>query len=71
MHRIVVGAFVTSFAWAATVECAQSPRSHFEASFPTIGDRLPDVTIVDAAGAPFPLRSLEGSVAVIVFGCLT
>lgn len=40
--------------------------------FPNEGDRLPDVTAVDEAGKPFPLREkLAGKPAVIVFGCLT
>ena len=39
---------------------------------PNEGDPLPDVTAIDEAGKPFPLREkLAGKPAVIVFGCLT
>jgi hypothetical protein len=41
-------------------------------ALPEVGDRLPDITVLDEAGKPFPLRDrLEGKPAVIVFGCLT
>ena len=34
-------------------------------------ERLPDITIYDADGKPFPLKSLRGSYAVLVYGCET
>ena len=36
-----------------------------------VGDPLPDITLVDAEGEPFPLENLKGNHTVIVFGCLT
>ena len=39
---------------------------------PSVGDPVPDLTALDEAGKPFPLREkLAGKPAVIVFGCLT
>ena len=38
---------------------------------PAVGGRVPDITVYDADGAPFELRSFEGDVTVLVFGCLT
>ena len=36
-----------------------------------IGQTLPELTIVDADGQPFPLARLRGRYSVLVFGCLT
>ncbi|MBW3601009.1 MAG: hypothetical protein KY475_27550 [Planctomycetes bacterium] len=41
------------------------------AAKPAVGEMLPDVAVYDAAGKEFPLRSLRGKHAVLVFGCLT
>ena len=41
------------------------------AARPAPGEMLPEVTVFDAAGKEFPLRSLRGKHAVLVFGCLT
>lgn len=53
----------------------ESPRNRvnrqFAATSPAIGSLLPDITIHDRRGKALPLRSLKGSHAVIVFGCLT
>lgn len=38
---------------------------------PAVGEKLPEVTVYDADGKPFPLRKLKGSHTVLVFGCLT
>ena len=38
---------------------------------PAPGEMLPDVTVYDAAGKEFRLRSLRGRYTVLVFGCLT
>ncbi len=43
----------------------------FDNRGPKVGDPLPDITIFDAQGQPFRLRSLKGHYSVIVFGCLT
>ena len=37
----------------------------------SLGDALPDLTVHDAQGLPFPLQNLYGKYAVIVFGCMT
>ena len=43
----------------------------FAIAVPKVGDRLPDVSAFDEQGEAFPLReTLDGSPAVIVFGCL-
>ncbi len=36
-----------------------------------IGQTLPELTILDADGQPFPLARLRGRYSVLVFGCLT
>ena len=36
-----------------------------------VGDPLPALTVLSDTGEPFPLVSLKGSYAVLVFGCLT
>ena len=36
-----------------------------------IGQPLPDLTIFDELGKPFPLAGVKGKHTVIVFGCLT
>ena len=36
-----------------------------------VGQTLPELTIVDADGQPFPLARLRGRYSVLVFGCLT
>lgn len=54
---------------------AESPRDlvnrNFESKAPGIGEPLPDITVVDADGREFALRSLRGKHTVLVFGCLT
>ena len=51
---------------AAVLMCANSGFAN-----PKVGDRLPDVSAFDEQGEAFPLReTLDGSPAVIVFGCL-
>jgi len=41
-------------------------------NMPQVGNLIPEVSVVDAQGANFPLREkLKGRHAVIVFGCLT
>jgi cytochrome oxidase Cu insertion factor (SCO1/SenC/PrrC family) len=54
---------------------AESPRERvnrmFESKAPGIGQPLPDITVLDADGREFPLRSLRGKHTVLVFGCLT
>jgi cytochrome oxidase Cu insertion factor (SCO1/SenC/PrrC family) len=52
----------------------ERPRAADGRSFgarPAPGEMLPDVTVYDAAGKEFPLRSLRGRYTVLVFGCLT
>jgi cytochrome oxidase Cu insertion factor (SCO1/SenC/PrrC family) len=52
-----------------------SPRERvnrkFESNAPGIGEPLPDITVLDADGREFSLRSLRGEYTVLVFGCLT
>jgi len=44
----------------------------FEAAAPEIGEKLPDLPLVDARGREVRLRDLvEGRYAVLVLGCLT
>ena len=43
----------------------------FDSADPAVGGRVPDITVYDADGAPFELRSFEGKVTVLVLGCLT
>lgn len=43
----------------------------FEKAAPRIGEALPNLTVWDADGKPFSMRSLHGHYAVLVFGCLT
>ena len=46
-------------------------QQRFDATSPDIGKPLPDLTIYDADGKPFPLRKLKDHYTVLVFGCLT
>jgi hypothetical protein len=63
--------------FAANSVSAQRPEAPREtvtrafASAPKVGEPLPDVTVYDDAGREFPLASLRGKHAVLVFGCLT
>ena len=54
---------------------AGSPQRALEGTFsrtaPEPGDPLPDITLLDAEGRPFHLRSLKENYTVLVFGCLT
>ena len=43
----------------------------FERNSPAVGERLPDITVFDANGDEFPLRSIKDHYSVVVFGCLT
>ena len=38
---------------------------------PTIGDKLPDLTVYSADGKEFKTSSLRGHHTVLAFGCLT
>lgn len=38
---------------------------------PTIGDKLPELTVYTADGKEFKTSGLRGQYAVLVFGCLT
>ena len=46
-------------------------QQRFDATSPDVGQPLPDLTIYDADGKPFPLRKLKDHYTVLVFGCLT
>ena len=46
-------------------------NDRFGSAYPAVGGREPDIAVYDADGAPFELRSFEGEVTVLVFGCLT
>ncbi len=46
-------------------------NDRFDSADPAVGGRVPDIAVYDADGAPFELRSFEGEVTVLVFGCLT
>jgi cytochrome oxidase Cu insertion factor (SCO1/SenC/PrrC family) len=50
---------------------AQLPAKMIEDNAPKVGERIPDITILDDQGNPFELHRLRGKHAVIVFGCLT
>jgi len=49
----------------------RGPKAIFERSAPKVGDPLPELLAYDSQGEEFPLSSLRGSYAVLVFGCLT
>ncbi|MFQ5741116.1 MAG: hypothetical protein ACE5JX_19105 [Acidobacteriota bacterium] len=57
--------------WAQSMAGRNSPVRRFEEEAPQVGEPLPDVTVLDSRGQPFPLRNLKGSYTVLVFGCLT
>ena len=46
-------------------------NDRFDSADPAVGGRVPDIAVYDADGAPFELRSFEGEVTVLIFGCLT
>ena len=46
-------------------------QQKFKRLAPRVGDRLPDVTVYDAAGKPVRLRALKDQYTVLIFGCLT
>jgi hypothetical protein len=47
-------------------------QERFEANAPAIGERVPNVTIYNAAGESVRFRSLvRDKYSVVVFGCLT
>jgi len=54
----------------STVSGQPSGRKSF-GDLPKVGERLPAITIVDADGNDFHLRSLKDNYTVLVFGCLT
>jgi len=43
----------------------------FQETSPPLGAKLPNITLYDAAGKKFRLRSLKGQYTVLLFGCLT
>ena len=47
------------------------PQGKFDQAAPKEGASLPPLTLFDAAGKPFDLRSQRKSYVVLVFGCLT
>lgn len=61
----------TSVAGSALSPAALQVVERFEKVAPKVGDELPDVTVYDADGKEFKLRSLKGRYTVLVFGCLT
>ncbi len=52
---------------------AQRPKDGetFVCAKPTIGDKLPDLTVYDPSGKEIKLSSLKGHYTVLTFGCLT
>lgn len=54
---------------------AQVPGRQPSAQFPQVtrlvGEQLPDINVVDAAGKPISTSDLRGKYTVLVFGCLT
>ncbi len=68
--------FVALLALAASLPAvAQRPgglgATRLERAGLEVGMELPDVTVYNAQGEKFALRSLRGQHAVLVFGCLT
>ncbi len=49
----------------------QAMQAAFARQAPAVGEKLPEVTILDAEGQPFALSSLKGHYSVLTFGCLT
>ena len=43
----------------------------FQETSPPLNAKLPNITLYDAAGKKFRLRSLKGQYTVLLFGCLT
>lgn len=43
----------------------------FIAEKPTLGEKIPDLTVLDDDGKEIRLSSLKGHPVVLVFGCLT
>jgi cytochrome oxidase Cu insertion factor (SCO1/SenC/PrrC family) len=79
---LVIGAFSYAPVHAADAAAggrrqrpAAPPRGslnqRFDQAAPAIGSQVPDLTVYDADGKPFPLRQLKGDYTVLVFGCLT
>jgi cytochrome oxidase Cu insertion factor (SCO1/SenC/PrrC family) len=60
---------------AISLEAAAQRNPKKEAAFvvahPTIGDSLPNVTVLTPDGKPFDTADLRGHFAVLTFGCLT
>jgi hypothetical protein len=53
----------------------ETPRQQliqtFEQRSPAVGSPLPELSLLDANGAKFPMSALRGHYSVLVFGCLT
>lgn len=57
---------------AVTSGQGREGRRGGDENMPRVGSLIPEISVVDAQGASFPLREkLKGRHAVIVFGCLT
>ncbi|MCA9083885.1 MAG: redoxin domain-containing protein [Planctomycetaceae bacterium] len=63
--------FSLSIGDTAFAQRLQQREKEFLSTKPLIGDPLPDVTIYDIDGQPFPLSGLRGHYTVLTFGCLT
>jgi hypothetical protein len=76
IKKIVHTTIVVGMVAASSLSHAQRGPSgdmpRFIENGPKVGERLPDLTIVDDMGSPVNIREItEGSYSVLVLGCLT
>jgi hypothetical protein len=62
---------ISAMAVLTTTAMCQPRGGPREEALPDVGEQLPDITILDADGNDFHLRSLNNNYTVLVFGCLT
>ena len=75
LHTTIVLAMVAAPSLSQAQRAPGGPSGDipkFIADGPKVGERLPDVTIVDDMGTPVNIRDItKGSYSVLVLGCLT
>ena len=62
---------ISSFSPLAFGQAEKKSEAEFVKESPTIGDKLPDVTVYDSTGKAVSTSSLRGHYTVLTFGCLT
>lgn len=70
MRHLFIAAF-TVLVFASFAHAQARNLGAFDEKAPKVGELAPDITVYDADGKEFRLRSIKGHYTVLVFGCLT